>query len=111
MSQVSLCLNDATANAGVLARFIRELKDKCHDDEWTGNKGFWKEVQKVGRSIGLIAKVEAETAGGRSRVSENTAAKACTNNSPPILRLTTTSSFYKTDACGEFRLSCSFHCT
>ena len=108
-------LRVALTNAHILARFIRELKDKCHDDEWTGNKGFWKEVQKVGRSVGLIAKAEAEAVGGRSRVSENTATKARTSTSSLPQKLTTAStSFCKTDAYGKFPrtlLSCSFQCT
>ncbi|KAI6022554.1 SPOC domain-like protein [Pisolithus marmoratus] len=50
---------------------LRGLKRDCFSE--TGNKAFWSELKKLGRSISLISSSEAEEIGGISLVTESTA--------------------------------------
>ncbi|KAF7306399.1 Ku domain-containing protein [Mycena indigotica] len=54
--------------------FMRDLK-KTLTKSSPGNKGFWAEIQKVGRPMSLISDKEAEEHGGSSDVSETGAKK------------------------------------
>ena len=52
-----------------------DLREQCLETEGGGNNAFWKEVRTVGRTLSLISKPEAATAGGRSRISESVASE------------------------------------
>ncbi|KAI6153115.1 SPOC domain-like protein [Pisolithus tinctorius] len=50
---------------------LKGLRNDCSAE--TGNKAFWSELKKLGRSISLISSSEAEELGGISQVSESAA--------------------------------------
>jgi len=52
-----------------------DLREQCLETDGGGNNAFWKEVCTVGRTLSLISKTEAASAGGRSRVSESVASE------------------------------------
>lgn len=52
-------------------RILKGLKADCLEE--MGNKAFWSELKKLGRSISLISSSEAEKLGATSNVSESAA--------------------------------------
>ena len=56
-------------------RFMMDLREQCLETDGGGNNAFWKEVCTVGRTLSLIGKTEAASAGGRSRISESVASE------------------------------------
>ncbi|CAL1697373.1 unnamed protein product [Somion occarium] len=54
--------------------FLRDLRKTCLEDE-PGNKQFWSDATALGRGISLISKSEASKEGGRSNISDATAAE------------------------------------
>jgi len=52
-----------------------DLREQCLETDGGGNTAFWKEVCAVGRTLSLISKTEAVSAGGRSRISESVASE------------------------------------
>ena len=54
---------------------MMDLREQCLETDGGGNNAFWKEVCMVGRTLSLISKMEAASAGGRSRVSESVASE------------------------------------
>jgi ATP-dependent DNA helicase 2 subunit 2 len=63
------------ADNWVLHRFMMDLREQCLETDGGGNNAFWKEVCTVGRTLSLISKTEAASAGGRSRISESVASE------------------------------------
>ena len=60
---------------GWVHRFMMDLREQCLETDGGGNNVFWKDVCAVGRTLSLISKTEAATAGGRSRISESVASE------------------------------------
>ncbi|KAJ7674432.1 SPOC like C-terminal domain-containing protein [Mycena rosella] len=53
--------------------FLQDLREKCVSEP--GNRQFWAQVQKAGRTMSLISDTEAEEQGGTSAISESNAEK------------------------------------
>jgi hypothetical protein len=54
---------------------MMDLREQCLEADGGGNTVFWNGVCAVGRTLSLISKAEAASAGGRSRISESVASE------------------------------------